>query len=175
MIGDFLARERGEVVVIVFEPYVTPAVIERGLDAAGLLTQTARPDLGEPLPTLGELIAAHTRLVVLAEQDGGARPWYLPAFTVLQDTPLGAQRAADMSCGRFRGDPGSPMLLLNHWLDRFPPRPSDHRPINRAAFMRERWERCAAARGLRGGVIAVDFHDGSDVVAVARALNERPP
>ena len=174
MIRDFLAREPGEVVMIVFEPYVTPAVIERALDASGLLTQAAELDLGEPLPTLGELAAAGTRLVVLTEEEGGARPWYLPAFTLLQDTALAATRAADLDCGRFRGDAASPMLLLNHWLVQFPPRPSDHRPINRAAFLRERWDDCAAARGVRGGVIAVDFHDQSDVVAVARELNRRP-
>jgi hypothetical protein len=174
VIAEFLAREPGAVVVIVFEPYVSPAVIERALHRTGLLTQATEPDLGQPLPTLGELVAADTRLVVLAEEDGGARPWYLPAFTLMQDTPLGAQRPASLSCGRFRGDASSTMLLLNHWLDRFPPRPSDHRPINRAAFMRARFERCASARGVRGGVIAVDFHDRSDVVAVARALNQRP-
>jgi hypothetical protein len=31
----------------------------------------------------------------------------------------------------------------------------------------------AAARRLRGGVIAVDFYDRSDVVVVAAALNDR--
>ena len=174
VIRDFLARKPGEVVMIVFEPYVTPAVVERALDRSGLLAQAAELDLGAPLPTLGELAAAGTRLVVLTEEEGGARPWYLPAFTLLQDTRLTATRAAELDCGRFRGDAASQMLLLNHWLAQFPPRPSDHRPINRAAVLRERWEACAAARGVRGGVIAVDFHDRSDVVAVARDLNRRP-
>ena len=128
-------------------------------------------DRAAPLPTLGELVDSGRRLVLFAEEDGGARPWYPPAFSFLQDTPLGARRPADLSCRRFRGEPGSPLLLLNHWIDRFPPRPSDNAPIGTAAFLRDRIRRCTAQRGIRGAIVAVDFSDRTAVVAVARALD----
>ena len=89
---DFLAANPREVVMLFVEPYVPVEEIERALEATGLLGQAAELRRDEPLPTLGELIRADTRLVVLAEEDGGARPWYLPGFSFVQDTPLGATR-----------------------------------------------------------------------------------
>ena len=44
-------------------------------------------------------------MVVLSEQDGGERPWYLDGFRFVQDTPLGATRPSQLSCDRFRGEP----------------------------------------------------------------------
>jgi hypothetical protein len=130
--------------------------------------------VGEPLPTLRELIQARTRLVVLAEEDGGARPWYLPGFELVQDTPLGATRPRQLRCRSFRGEPGSPMLLLNHWIDTFPPSVSRNDRIG-ADFLERRARRCGHVRGLVPNLLAVDFHDRSGVVDVARRLNaERP-
>lgn len=170
-VRDFLVREPGEVVMLVLGPYVGPPEIEQALECSELLGQAAALDLGAPLPTLGDLVDAETRLVVLTAADGGARPWCLPAFAVLQDTPLGARRPEQLRCTRFRGEVTSPLLKLNHWIDRFPPRPSQNAQIGRAEILRERSERCARARGVRGGILAVDFHDRSDVVAVAQDLN----
>ena len=118
---SFLDANPRDVVILFVEPYVPPEEIERALERTDLLEEAAEIPTGEPLPTLGELIRAGTRLVVLAEEDGGARPWYLPGFELVQDTPLGATRPRQLSCRRLRGDPGSPMLLLNHWIESFPP------------------------------------------------------
>ena len=136
---------------MIVEPYVPPVEIERALERTGLLRYAAALHRDAPLPTLGELVADGTRLVLFAEKDGGARPWYMPAFSFTQDTPLGAVTPAQLSCKRFRGDADSPILLLNHWIDRFPPRPSDNEPILRAPFLRERIDAAAACgRSPRG-------------------------
>ena len=105
--------------------------------------------------------ARRRRPAARALRRGGrwARPWYPPAFSFVQDTPLGARRPAELSCRRFRGEPSSPLLLLNHWIDRFPPRPSDNAPIGTAAFLRDRIRRCTAQRRIRGAIVAVDFSD----------------
>ena len=86
----------------------------------------------------------------------------------------GARRAGELRCERFRGDANSPILLLNHWIDRFPPRPSDNARIGRAAFLSNRVKRCTRARGTGPGLIAVDFYETGSVIDVARNLNRRP-
>ena len=87
----FLDANPRDVLVVVFEPYVTPAVIRDALRRTGLLEDAPELDRDAPLPTLGDLVDAGTRLVVFTEEDGGAYPWYLPAFSFIQDTPLGAR------------------------------------------------------------------------------------
>jgi hypothetical protein len=170
----FLDTHPREVLILFVEPYVPVEEIERALSDAGLLDEAAELRVGGQLPTLGELIRARTRLVVLAEQDGGARPWYLPGFELVQDTPLGATGPGEFECRRFRGEPGSPMLLLNHWIDTFPPSVSRNGRIG-ADFLGRRAQECGQVRRLVPNMLAVDFYERSDVVEVARRFNAASP
>lgn len=111
--------------------------------------------------------------MLFSEFQGGTRPWYMPAFSFSQDTPLGATKPDELRCDRARGDASSPILLMNHWIDNFPPRPSDHEPINQASFLRQRIARCTAQRELGPGLVAVDRYELGDTVEVARELNAR--
>ena len=131
-------------------------------------------DPDEPLPTLGELIDADTRMVVLAEQDGGERPWYLDGFRFVQDTPLGATRPSQLSCDRFRGEPDSPLLMLNHWIPPFPPSVTRNQAIG-GPFLRARIGRCERQREMLPNLLAVDFYERTGVVGIARDLNAEQP
>jgi hypothetical protein len=173
VIRRFLERNPREVVTIVYEPYVPPAQIEAAMRRTGLLRYAAELERSEPLPTLGELIDAGHRLVVFAEEDGGTFPWYMPAFSYIQDTPLGAVTPSGLRCSRFRGDADSPILLMNHWIDRFPPRVSANARINRKAFLEGRIDRCTRERGLGPGLVGVDFYERGALVEVARERNSR--
>ena len=169
----FLEDNPGEVVILFVEPYVPAKEIERALDDAGLLKQAARISRDEPLPTLGELVRADTRLVVLAESDGGKRPWYLDGFSFVQDTPLGATTPQQLRCSPNRGSADSPLFMVNHWIPPFPPSVSRNDEIAGAVLDR-RLERCARARGLFPNLLAVDFHERSGVVEAAERLNAEP-
>lgn len=171
LLADFLKRNPGEIIVIFAEPYVRPVQIERVFDAAGLLPYVARLRRDRPLPTLAELVKADERLVVFTEQDGGDPDWYLDGFSFVQDTPLGATRPSQLSCARNRGEADSPLLLVNNWIDTFPPRPSSNRAIG-GAFLAERLRRCARRRDMAPGLVAVDFYDRSGVVRTARSRND---
>ena len=171
LFARFLDATPREVVILFVEPYVPVAEIERSLEATGLREQAAEPESGGRLPTLRELIRADTRLVVLAEQDGGARPWYLPGFDLVQDTPLGATTPAELRCGRYRGERGSPLFLVNHWIPPFPPSVSDNARIG-GDFLERRLARCKRGRGLLPNLVAVDFYEQSGVVDVAKGLNQ---
>ena len=109
--------------------------------------------------------------MVFAEQEGGTPAWYMPAFSFIQDTPLGALRPDQLSCKRYRGEADSPLLLINHWIPPFPPSQSLNAGIGRAAFLRARVRRCLERRDFRGAIVAVDFYQRTSVVAVAGELN----
>ena len=140
---------------------------------AGLLDRLARLRRDQPLPTLGTLLERGRQLVVLGERDTGDLPWYLEAFDFIQDTPLGPR--ATSSCARSRGDADSPIFMLNHWVDDFPPRPSANARVNSREEILARAERCEGGRGLPVSLIAVDHYDRGGVVAAAAELNGRPP
>lgn len=170
----FLDRNPGEVLVLFVEPSITPRDTEAVFRKAGLLHYAAALDRTKPLPTLGQLIRANRRLVVLTERDGGALPWYHDGFDYAQDTPLGAKTAAQFSCDRFRGDPNSPLLMINHWIDEFPPPVSKNGRINGADAIVRRARACERVRGMPLSLIAVDHYDrgsGGGVVEAARRLN----
>ncbi|HEY5142222.1 MAG TPA: hypothetical protein VII98_01855 [Solirubrobacteraceae bacterium] len=173
LIRRFLDTHRSDVLQVIVEDYVPPRDIERAFERAGLVRYAAVLDRHAPLPTLGELVQENHRLVVFAEEDGGEPAWYMPAFSFIQDTPLAAAGPGNVSCARFRGDADSPILLINHWNIEFPPRPSLNAKINTADALHARVRGCEQAGRPRPGIIAVDFHERSAVVAVARELNAR--
>jgi len=153
---------------------VPPAAIDAAFKDAGLLPYVATLDRAAPMPTLGSLIASGRRLVVFAEAKGGTPAWYMPDFSFIQDTPLGARLPTQLSCARARGEESSPLLLMNHWLDLFPPLPAANAPIGTASALRARVARCTKERGIAGAIVAVDFYQQSQVVKVAREMNEAP-
>jgi hypothetical protein len=172
VIRGFLEKHPDEAVIVIVEDYVPPATIERAFEQTGLIRYVATLEHGEPLPTLGTLIAHEHRLIVFAEEKGGTPAWYMPAFSFIQDTPLGATRPSQLSCKRFRGAAQSPLLLINYWIPPFPPSPSLNAGIGRAPFLRGRIDRCLSDRDFNGAIVAVDFYQRTSIVAVARELNE---
>ncbi len=172
--AEFLSTHRRTVLALVVEPYVTVADFERAMRDAQLLRYVAELKRDEPLPTLGELVRSGRRLIVLAERDGGARPWYLPAFDFTQDTPYRATSARELSCRRYRGTADSPLFLVNHWIATFPPSPRRNGRIG-GSTLRRRLTRCERERRLVPNFVAVDFYERSGVIAIARARNERRP
>ena len=168
---SFLERNPDQVLVVIVEDYVPPATIEQAFGQAGLTRYVATVDRHAPLPTLSELIARGQRLVVFAEAKGGTPAWYMPAFSFIQDTPLGALQPGQLSCTRYRGEGTSPLLLINHWIPPFPPSPTVNSQIGRSTFLRGRIERCTRERGIRGAIVAVDFYERTSVVELAKQLN----
>jgi hypothetical protein len=173
VIRGFLERDPDEVLIVIVEDYVPPATIERAFEQTGLTRYVATLDRHEPPPTLGRLIASGRRLLVFAEEQGGTPAWYMPAFSFIQDTPLGAVRPDQLSCARYRGAADSPLLLINYWIPPFPPSATLNAGIGRAAFLRAHVERCLRKRDSRGAIVAVDFYQRTSVVDVAKELNNR--
>jgi hypothetical protein len=174
-VATFLRENPRQVIVVIVEDYVPPSTIKTSFGSAGLTRYVATLKLHEPLPTLGELIESGHRLVVFAEEKGGSPAWYMPAFSFIQDTPLGAVSPTRLSCDRYRGNADSPILLINHWIPPFPPSLTLNTQIGRSVFLRARIARCTRERHISGAIVAVDFYQRTSVVEVADQLNARRP
>ncbi len=170
-IATFLRRRPDQVLIVIVEDYVPPSTIEEAFTHAGLRKYAATLRPRARLPTLGQLIKSGHRLLLFGEEQAGTPAWYMPAFSLIQDTPLGALHPGQLSCARFRGQEHSPLLLLNHWIPPFPPSRTINAEIGRAPFLRARLSRCERQRGTRGAIVAVDFYERTAVVKVAQQLN----
>jgi hypothetical protein len=171
----YLQANPGAVLMLVLESYVTDASLKQAFDATDTTKYAETLKRGEPLPTLGELVTSGKRLVVFTERPpDGSVPWINSAFEWIQDTPLGNRQASDFTCRRYRGTAASPMLMLNNWVERFPPSPSAQRPVLTKAFLNRRIAECEKERGMPVTGVAVDFYDEGDLVEVASAHNQQP-
>lgn len=173
---QYLRAHPTTVLVTILENYVTDEDLQKAFAQAKVEDHAATLDHAAPLPTLQQLIDADTRLVVFTEEPPtGTVPWLNDAFTSIQDTPLGNRSAEQLGaaaqCARYRGTADSPLLMLNNWVERFPPSPTANRPAQTAAFLTHRIARCAKIRAIPVSLIATDFYDQGDLVAVAAKLN----
>ena len=178
---DFLVTHPGEVVVVVNQDQVTPADFVAAIADAGLDRYAFRPPAGRSWPTLGEMVEADRRLVVLAENRAGAAPWYQLAYDrLLQETPFSFATPADLTrpatlaatCRANRGPSGAPLFLINHWINTDPaPRPSNAASVNAAGPLLRRARACERLRGRIPTLLAVDFYTRGDVFEVVDTLN----
>jgi hypothetical protein len=171
-VRSFLDDHPHDVLVFVIEDYVTPERLRAALVTEGLARELVAVTDAATLPTLGEMISAKTRLLVSLENgDGG--PTMPNAFGALvQETPFTFLTASSLtaasSCKQNRGIDGAPVFQFNHWVT--PPTTRRARAVNGRA-LRARVDRCIAVRGRVPTLVAVDFAEHSDVVAVVDELN----
>ncbi len=172
----FLVANPDEVVLVILEDYVTPAEVDTAVQRSGLLPYLYRGPSKGPLPTLREMIGTNQRLFLMGEHDTDSIPWYYPAYQVMQETPYTFEKPEDFSCKPNRGEPGNPLLLVNHWIESTPaPLPSNAELVNAEPVLLARAAECKRVRGKVPNVIAVDFAATGDVVQAAAVLNGLVP
>jgi hypothetical protein len=171
VVREFLDSHPREVVVMVIEDYVPPDRLMTVFDDAGLASMLLPVEPGAPLPTLGQMIDAGTRLQVSLENgDGGPR---LPnAFSgLVEETPFTFLRPrhleAASSCATNRGTTGALLFQFNHWVT--PAEPVTAPRVN-STLLHARIARCTEARRAPT-LVAVDFAEQGDVLGVVRRLN----
>jgi hypothetical protein len=136
---------------------------------------------GDPLPTLGDMIDADRRLVLLAENHAGAAPWYRLAYDrLVEETPYTFPKVAELttpsllpaSCRPNRGPEEAPLFLVNHWISTDPvPKPADASKVNAYAPLLRRARECERIRGHLPNLLAVNFYRRGDLFRVVDALN----
>jgi hypothetical protein len=179
-IRDFLVTHPADVVVVVNQDYVTPADFVGAIEEAGLTEYAFTPPLGGAWPSLRTMIDSGRRLMLLAENEAGAAPWYQLAYErLMEETPftfppgyLTNPANLPASCEPNRGPEGAPLFLINHWVSTDPvPRPSDAEQVNAYAPLLARARTCERIRERLPNLLAVNFYKRGDVFEVADTLN----
>ena len=170
---EWLDDHPREVVTLFVQDEVSPADTARVTEEAGLLPYVYTPAADGSGPTLGEMIDAGTRLVVLMENRGGgaAWPWLIQGFDVVQDTPFLFESPDDFTCELNRGDPDAPIFLVNHWIDDWKQVPQNSAVVNARDVLLPRLEQCEEERGQLPNFVAVDYYDRGDLFAAVDELN----
>jgi len=174
-IKAFLAEHPDDVVTLLIQDSVAPRDVEAAFAETGLTDLLYEETPGAPWPTLGEMIERDERLVVFSEQHVTARPWYLPAFEHMRDTPYRARTAEELSCAPNRGPEDAALFVLNHWIDRRAPDRAAAAVVNAKDFIVERARRCAGERGTLPNFVAVSFYGIGDVLGAVDELNGVSP
>jgi len=172
VVAAFLDAHPGEVIHLMFQDAISAEDTARAFDAAGLSGRAWAWD-GGALPTLGELVAADTRLVVSAEVAGPPPDWYHHAWDLYVDTPYDFSSVDEFSCEPNRGSLDNPLFLLNHWLQDPLSEPELAAEANAYDVLSGRALACAEAFGRPPTLVAVDWYTEGDLFAVVDALNDR--
>jgi hypothetical protein len=168
----FLEENRNEVVIIFVEPSIRADEIAVAFGEAGLDPYLATLERYAPMPTLREMIASNRRLIVFTERGGGEPDWYHEGFSFTQDTEVGAE--LDECVGR-NGNASSPLLMVNHWVDGFPPPAGANEEVTDLDSLLRRAKTCKRELGRVPNLFPVDFYDSSDIVEAAERLNSQAP
>ena len=172
-ITTFLEANRNEVVSIILESYITHAQTADAFEDSGLIDFVYAHEVGEPWPTLGELIAANTRLVVFqGEAQEAGFPWLMYFDDHAWETHYSFNTPDDFSCDPNRGDPSNPLFLLNHFLTApLGGKPEFAEMVNYNPLFIDRAQQCEEEGDALPNFVAVDFYDIGDLFGVVDALN----
>ena len=181
-IHDWLRVNPNEVVILVLEDHVDAKDAIAALEASHLADRAYTWIPGTPAPTLRQMIKAKKNVLIMAENHGGATPWYQSAYDrILQDTEYkftsldALERPA--ACVLKRGEADAPLLLVNHWLDTGVPKPSAASEANAVKVLDQRVKSCEKQRKRKPNIIAVDFYAKGDLIREVNHLNgvDGPP
>jgi len=168
---EFFVKHPGEVVIVVVEDYVAPEDLAAAFEESGLAEFVYRGP-APPWPTLGQLAASGTNLLLFIESGRPGVSWVRPAFVNVQETPYTFHAPSEFSCVPNRGGTAGALFQVNHWIETTPaPRPSNAAIVNARDVLLPRLARCARERGQPVNIVAVDFYRSGDLLAVVAELN----
>ncbi len=167
----FLQQHPNEVVSIIFEAYVSAEKTAEVFERAGLMPFLHTQPLGEPWPTLREMIDSGRRLVVFSDRDRGLIPWYHFVWDYAFETNFSYATPADLSCTPNRGNTANSLFILNHFLTQTVGMPRFAEMINHNPLFIDRARQCMEVDHRLPNFVTVDFYDIGDVFAVVRGLN----
>jgi hypothetical protein len=170
-INNFLLRNPGEVVILSIQDHITPEDTAKAFIASGLVQRVYTPTIGEPLPTLRELIELDQRVLVLADTNASGVDWYQQGYDFVQDTPFRVLTESEFSCAYGRGNPEAPLFAMNHWLSQSFPSSFDAARINTFEVIYKRVAQCHQERQRKVNLIIVNFYEIGDAGLVVDYLN----
>lgn len=170
----YLDAHPHEVLSIIFESYISEADTLADFTTSGLLAYVHVQPIGAPWPTLRDLIAADTRLVVFTDDSGASLPWHHYVWSHAWETHFSAAAPEDFSCDPNRGSTSNPLFIFNHFLTNPFASPALADMVNHNPFFLDRAEQCQAESSDLPNFVTVDFEDIGDLYEVVRSLNGLP-
>ena len=168
--ASFLEDHPREVVVFILESYVDLADTEQAMEESGLLAYVHAQPPDAPWPTLGAMIEDNRRLVVLAD-DGGGADWYHDVWAHAWETHWSYDDPEDMPCDGNRGSTDNPLFILNHFISDPLANEEAAALVNQADHLGARARRCMEASGRLPNFVTVDFYSLGDLLQVVDELN----
>ncbi|WP_254404907.1 PI-PLC domain-containing protein [Streptomyces sp. AC627_RSS907] len=172
-IGDWLRANPTEVVTLIVQDGVGPAVTRNAFERAGLgdLLYEPDPDPGRPWPKLKDMIDSGRRLVVFAEKADGPAPWYRNLYRYGMETPFAFRSPDEMTCLPNRGGTDKRLFLMNHFVTAGGGVRLDAGVVNSRRRVLERAHACERQRGRPVNFVAVDYATIGDALGAVQALN----
>jgi len=184
-IRDFLAARPAEVISFIIETNADTidreAEIRDAFAASGLVDYAHVQTPGALWPTLGEMVAANQRLVVLTDDpsphtgcdaSGTPCPWYHYLWSQLAfETQFSYGRPQDFSCADNRGTPDNDLFILNHFLTNNIGAPVFARQVNFDPLLSSRARDCWEFQNHIPNFVTVDFYEIGRVLRTANLLN----
>jgi hypothetical protein len=171
-VGDFLAHNPNEVLVLILQDYIDGEQTQEVFEEAGLMDRVWPLTKDGPWPTLRQMVLRQRNIVVLSENHGDETDWMPAAYEVTEETPYEFETPDDFTCEPNRGGTGKPFFLLNHWVRTPGSSPlDDAKIVNTRAALEDRLAECERERGRRPGILAVNFIDVGDTFGVVDDLN----
>ena len=180
-IRAFVETHPQEVVTIILESYLSEERTAAAFSDAGLLPLLYSGPAVAPWPTLGELIAAGTPVVVFTDDAAATLPWHHYIWDSAWEVPFDYADVDEFTCRDGRGTPGSDLFIFNHFIttdlgsDR-----AAAASVNRYALLHNRAVECWGYSDWNPDLhlpnyITLDHFDLGAGDAVVRTLNESWP
>ncbi|CAA0094028.1 Uncharacterised protein [Halioglobus japonicus] len=171
-VREFLDNNPGAVITFIFESYLSHELTANAFDEAELTPYTY-VHTGEAWPTLGQMIDAGTRLVVLQDtSEDPMYPWLMNVWSHAFETHYSALTPEDFSCDVNRGTTSNDLFIFNHFLTDVFGAPELAEQVNHNPYLLNRINECEAFHGVPGNFITVDYVDIGDAVSAVKTLND---
>jgi hypothetical protein len=177
-IKDFLDANPNEIVTIIFECNADFELVETAFINTEIQGYTFEQGLGEPWPTLQEMIDDNKRLVVLSDKNDASpgEDWYHYVWEYAVETPFSNNNNSDFTCEFNRGDENNDLFILNHFAT--DPNVGIGRTdlselANEFDFFINRALDCWSTLDKFPNFPTVDFYELGDCLAVVDSLNAR--
>jgi len=184
-IRAFLDARPAEVISFIIETNADTqdmeAEIRDAFAASGILRYAHVQTPGIPWPTLGEMVAANQRLVVLTDDasphdgcdsSGTPCPWYHYLWSKFAfETHFSYKKPTDFSCLDNRGTPGNDLFILNHFLTKNVGSTVLARQVNYAHLLARRARDCWEFQNHIPNFVTVDFYEIGSVLRMTNLLN----
>ena len=171
VIARFLDEHPHEVITLIFESKVSAADTGKAFADSGVLRHVYEHPVGQPWPTLGEMVAAGQRLVVFTDHGGGTFPWYMAQWQHCLENPWAAWTERSFDCSVNRGKVGNALSVLNHFVSDPLPDRRVAAMVNRGRELMQHARRCEREWNHVVNFVTVDHYDQGDLFDVVARLN----